>query len=116
MRGPSAALPFRLEEATIDELHAAIRAGQTTCVGVVQRYLSRARDYNGVASLLVSEDGVSLPEAATAEDIEGVPSGAGQPRHLRHPNRTPSRCLSGDADEGQVFTRRRFDRSGLIWL
>src|SRR5271169_1926495 len=72
MRGPSAALPFRLEEATIDELHAALRAGQTTCVGVVQRYLSRARDYNGVASLLVSEDGASLPEAATAEDIEGA--------------------------------------------
>jgi hypothetical protein len=30
-------MPFRLEEATIDELHAAIRAGQTTCVEVVQR-------------------------------------------------------------------------------
>ena len=30
--------PFRLEEATIDELHSAIRAGQTTCVAVVEAY------------------------------------------------------------------------------
>ena len=28
--------PFRLEEATIAELHAAITSGQTTCVAVVQ--------------------------------------------------------------------------------
>ena len=33
---------FRLEEATIDELHAAIKAGETTCVAVVQHY-HRAR-------------------------------------------------------------------------
>ena len=30
-------VPIYNEEATIDELHAAIRAGQTTCVEVVQR-------------------------------------------------------------------------------
>ena len=29
------AQPFRLEEATIEELHAAIRSGQTTCVAIV---------------------------------------------------------------------------------
>ena len=40
--------PFRLEEATIDELHRAIQAGQTTCVAVVQHYIDRARAYNGV--------------------------------------------------------------------
>ena len=45
---------FRLEEATIDDLHAAIRAGEITCVQVVQHYLDRARAYNGVASLLVT--------------------------------------------------------------
>ncbi len=56
----AAAMPFRLEEATIDELHAAIRAGQTTCVEVVQRYLARVRAYNGVASLLVTEDGAAV--------------------------------------------------------
>src|SRR5260370_31282224 len=56
--------PLRLEEATIDELHAAIRAGETTCVAVVEHYIARARAYNGVASLLVTEDGAAVPEAA----------------------------------------------------
>jgi amidase len=58
--------PFRLEEATIDELHRAIQAGQTTCVAVVEHYLARVRAYNGVASLLVTEDGASVPAAVGA--------------------------------------------------
>jgi Asp-tRNA(Asn)/Glu-tRNA(Gln) amidotransferase A subunit family amidase len=49
--------PFQLEEATIDELHAAIRAGEITCVQVVEHYIARARAFNGVASMLVTEDG-----------------------------------------------------------
>jgi amidase len=59
-----ATIPFPIEEATIDALHAAIRAGQTTCVDVVKRHLARARAFNGVASLLVTEDGAAVPEAA----------------------------------------------------
>jgi amidase len=58
--------PFRLEEATIDELHAAIRSGQTTCVAIVQHYLDRVRAYNGVASLLVTADGDPIPEVRGA--------------------------------------------------
>ena len=54
---------FRLEEATIADLHAAIRAGRTTCVAVVQHYIARARAYNGVASVLVTEDGKPVAEA-----------------------------------------------------
>src|SRR6202045_1935901 len=54
---------FRLEEATIADLHAAIRAGKTTVVQVVQRYIDRARAYNGVASLLLTEDGAPVAEA-----------------------------------------------------
>src|SRR5437667_1290311 len=57
---------FRLEEATIDESHRAIAAGQTTCVAVVRHYLARARAYNAVCSLLVTEDGAAIPEAAGA--------------------------------------------------
>src|SRR5262245_1616061 len=52
--------PFRLEEATIDELHAAIKAGETTCVAVVQHYIARVRAYNGVASALVTQDGAPV--------------------------------------------------------
>lgn len=57
---------FRLEEATIADLHAAIRAGETTCVGIVEGYLARARAYNGPCSLLVTEDGAPVPEATGA--------------------------------------------------
>src|SRR5262245_3529311 len=56
-------MSFRLEEATIDELHAAIRAGEITCVELVQRYLARARAYNGVASRLVTRDGLPVTPA-----------------------------------------------------
>lgn len=56
-------VPFQLEEATIADLHDAIRAGKTTVVQVVQRYIDRARAYNGVASLLLTEDGARVPEA-----------------------------------------------------
>jgi amidase len=63
MTGQPSATPFRIEEATIDALHAAIRAGQTTCVAVVERYLARARAYNRVASLLVTADGAAVPAA-----------------------------------------------------
>ena len=54
---------FRLEEATIDDLHRAIRSGATTVVEVVQHYLARVRAYNGVASMLVTQDGAPVPEA-----------------------------------------------------
>ncbi|HZM46182.1 MAG TPA: amidase family protein [Burkholderiales bacterium] len=55
---------FRVEEATIAELHQAIREGRTTCVAVVRQYIARARAYNGVASALVTADGAPVPEAA----------------------------------------------------
>jgi Asp-tRNA(Asn)/Glu-tRNA(Gln) amidotransferase A subunit family amidase len=58
--------PFRVDEATIDELHAAIRSGRTTCVAVVRQYIERARAYNGVASVLVTEDGLPIPETKGA--------------------------------------------------
>jgi len=58
--------PFRLEEATIDELHQAIKNGQTSCVAVVQHYIDRARAYNGVASVLVTENGAPVPGAPGA--------------------------------------------------
>jgi Asp-tRNA(Asn)/Glu-tRNA(Gln) amidotransferase A subunit family amidase len=52
---------FQLEEATIDEMQAAIKAGQITVVGIVQHYIDRARTFNGVSSWLVTEDGKDAP-------------------------------------------------------
>ncbi|MBQ12703.1 MAG: amidase [Planctomyces sp.] len=54
---------FRLMEATIEELHAAIKSGQTSCVDIVKAYLDRVIAYNGVASMLVTEDGATVPAA-----------------------------------------------------
>jgi amidase len=59
-------MPFVLEEATIDELHEAIKSGQTSCVAVVQHYIERVRAYNGVCSALVTEDGTPIPEVTGA--------------------------------------------------
>ena len=53
---------FQLVEATIDGLHAAIRAGDTTCAAVVWEYIARARAYNGVSSVLVTEDGAPVAQ------------------------------------------------------
>ncbi len=55
--------PFQLEEATIDDLHHAIKSGKTTVVAVVQHYIERVRQYNGVASALVTKDGEPVGEA-----------------------------------------------------
>ncbi len=57
---------FRLEEATIDGLHAAIKAGETTCVDVVSHYIERVRAFNGVASMLVTRDGAPVAQATGA--------------------------------------------------
>src|SRR6185503_17074404 len=75
----SATPAFRLEEATIDDLHAAIREGRATCVSVVEHYLARVRAHNGVASVLVTPDGADVP-AATGAVRGGAP--------LRFPTRT----------------------------
>ena len=72
-------MTFRLEEATIDELHQAVRSGATTCVAVVRHYLARVRAYNGVASVLVTADGAPVPEATGA--VRGMAA-------LRFPTRT----------------------------
>ncbi len=70
--GQTANSGFVLEEATIADLHGAIRAGETTCVEVVQHYLARVRAYNGVASRLVTGDGAPV-RAATGTVRAGAP-------------------------------------------
>jgi amidase len=65
-----AAIP--LVETSIEDIHAAIRSGKTTCKQVVEGFIARARAYNGVCTKLVTEDGariVKVPGATRA----GVP-------------------------------------------
>ena len=53
---------FRVEEISIAGIHEAIQQGRTTCTGVVQAYLDRARAYNGVSNHLVTADGADIPK------------------------------------------------------
>lgn len=51
---------FTLEEATISDVHDAIKAGRVTCKGIVQAYIARAKAYNGVCTALITADGKSI--------------------------------------------------------
>src|SRR6476646_7593376 len=53
---------FRVEEISIAGIHEAIQQGRTTCTGVVQAYLDRAKAYNGVSNYLVTADGADIPK------------------------------------------------------
>jgi hypothetical protein len=51
---------FQVEEATIADIHAAIKSGQASCKSVVQAYIDRAKAYNGVCTALITKDGASI--------------------------------------------------------
>ncbi|MDR3419242.1 MAG: amidase [Nevskia sp.] len=55
---------FHLEEATIDDIHRAIHAGEVTCKQVVEGYVARARAYDGICTTLVTKDGAPVPAAS----------------------------------------------------
>jgi Asp-tRNA(Asn)/Glu-tRNA(Gln) amidotransferase A subunit family amidase len=57
---------FRVEEATIADVHNAIKSGQTTCRAIVQTYIDRAKAYNGTCTALVTADGAQVPAAKGA--------------------------------------------------
>jgi len=48
--------PFQLVEATIEDIHDAIKSNQITCQELVQQYIRRAKAYNGVCTQLITED------------------------------------------------------------
>src|SRR5690349_12094958 len=62
----SAAGKFHLEEATIADIHDAIKSGEITCKGLVQAYMDRVTAYNGACTALVTEKGGPIPAAKGA--------------------------------------------------
>jgi amidase len=74
-----AAGKFHLAEATIGDIHTAIRAGEITCKGLVEAYLARVKAYNGVCVAPVTATG-----AAIAASLGPVRAGAS----LMYPTRT----------------------------
>ena len=57
----SPAKDFELVEASINDLHAAVKIGSVTVTQVVESYIARAKAFNGVSSMLVTADGASVP-------------------------------------------------------
>ena len=54
---------FQVEEATIEDIHRAIRDGEISCRGVVQAFVDRAAAYNGACTRLVTLDGAPVAAA-----------------------------------------------------
>lgn len=54
---------FKLQEATIKDIHTAIQGGELTCKGLIEAYIKRARAYNGVCTALVTKDGADVAPA-----------------------------------------------------
>jgi len=68
---------FQIEEASIEDLHQAIRKRQATCVQIVEAYVERARAYNGACTRLVTEDGAPVaakPGALRATKLVQFPT------------------------------------------
>jgi amidase len=65
--------PFRVEEATVVEIHAALKGGRTTCRGLVEQYLRRieAYDKNGVALNSIVQINADALQGADALDRAG---------------------------------------------
>ena len=57
---PPRASRFHLEEATISDVHQAIRSRQITCRSLIQLYVNRAKAYNGASNRLVTRDGAPI--------------------------------------------------------
>jgi len=68
----ASAQAFAVEEATISGLHAALAAGETTCVQVVQGYLDRIRAYDGQGPALKSILAVNPAALETAAAMDAA--------------------------------------------
>ena len=62
----AAAGKFHLEEATIADIHDAIKSGEITCKSLVQAYMERVQAYNGSCTRLITEKGGPIPLAKGA--------------------------------------------------
>jgi len=78
VRGQTALPPFEVVEASIADIHSALRSGRVTCRGLVERYLRRidAYDRNGPAVnaiVLVNPRALAEADALDARAAAGAP-------------------------------------------
>ncbi len=70
--GVSSAQSFRLHEATIDDLHASLISGETTCREIVELYLSRIEAYDKQGPELNAIQHVNSRALAEAEELDAT--------------------------------------------
>jgi len=129
-QSPPSAAPFRVEEATIAGIHAAMRAGTLTCRALVEHYLRRidAYDKNGPAInaiVLVNPGALAEAEALDRRFAQGGPVG---PLHcvptivkdnfetIGLQSAAGSLALRGFVSEKDAFQVRRIKEAGAIVL
>ena len=104
---------FKVEEATIAGLHAAIKSGDTTCVQVVQAYIDRAKAYNGVCTALVTA-GRREHQAGEGLRARGQAAGVSRRRRSRRRRSSPT-SISTRACRSSTAAWRRTISDPSVW-
>jgi Asp-tRNA(Asn)/Glu-tRNA(Gln) amidotransferase A subunit family amidase len=122
--------PFRVEETTIGDIHAAFRAGSLTCRALVGQYLERIAAYDKQgpainALVVVNPDALIVADALDARFARGGMTG---PLHcipvivkdnmetLDLPTSAGSRSLAGFVSERDAFIVKRVREAGAVIL
>jgi amidase len=69
-RAQTSAAPFHVEETSIAQIHAALKDGSLTCVGLVQQYLRRIDAYDKKGPAVNAIVMVNPDALATAADLD----------------------------------------------
>jgi Asp-tRNA(Asn)/Glu-tRNA(Gln) amidotransferase A subunit family amidase len=128
--GRSASSSFRVEEATIDGIHAALRAGTISCRGIVEQYLQRIAAYDKQGPAINSLVVINPDALRTAEDLDRRYPRGGSTAALHCvpmivkdnmetvelPTSAGSRSLAGFVTGRDAFVVRRLREAGAIIL
>ena len=127
---PPPRAPFRVEERSIADIHAALRAGSTTCRDVVGQYLQRIERYDRQgpalnALVVVNPDALRIAEALDARRASGSAMGAlhcipiivkDNMETTDLPTSAGSKSLAGFVSERDAFIVRRIRQAEAIVL
>src|SRR5689334_24066336 len=130
LNGQAAAPGFRVEEITIADVHAAMRAGSLTCHGLVEQYLRRieAYDKNGPAINAIVVVNPAALRVADSLDARFRRDGLVGPLHcipvivkdnfetIDLPTTAGSLSLQGFVSNKDAFLVRRIREAGAIVL
>ncbi len=96
--------PFRIEEASIAGIHAAMKAGRLTCRGLVEQYLARIEAYDKAgpalnAIVVLNPEALAQADAMDRAARQGTPQG---PLVLRSRDRQGQLRDNGTTERGRI--------------